>query len=160
MNQSDIYNMNHKHSHTIRVGMNKLAHEPINQLKPFYYQDGAGYYPCRNLHLTGVTASYWDWNPHKTHRIMWLETRFPVHEVQSVPHTAPYKLLVHKHVIHHNNHTGANDPWLQLVTANQESWGHKLITQGAAWLMHDASASPSVLLLSDCKIILIADHDK
>lgn len=144
-------------THTIRVGMNKLAHEPVNMHKPFYHKDASGYHACGNLYLTGQTESHWDWNPHKTHKIMWLETHSPVHEVVSVPDIAPYKLCVHKHVIHHNNQTGANDPWLQLLHDDQESWGHKLITHAPAWLVYDPSQQPSVMLLSHATILLIDD---
>lgn len=161
MNHSEIiYNMMNGqiiNPRKIRVGMNKLAHEPVNMHKPFYYKDASGYHACGNLYLTGVTESHWDWNPHKTHKIMWCETHSPVHEVETVPHSAPYELRVHKHVIHHNNLTGANDPWLQLVTVNHESWGHKLITQGPAWLVYLVHDSPSVMLLSDHDILLIDD---
>jgi hypothetical protein len=135
--------------------MNKLAHEPVNMFKPFYHKDASGYHACGNLYLTGQTESYWDWNPHKTHKIVWLETAHAVQEVMSVPHSVSYKLYVHKHVIHHNNLTGAHDPWLQLVHDDQESWGHKLITQGAAWLVYSAQHSPGVHILSDHMIMLL-----
>lgn len=137
--------------------MNKKATQAVNPLHPFYYSDVTGYHACGNLYVSGVLESYWDWNPHRTHKIMWCETLSPVHEVQSVPDSALYKLHVHKHVIHENNLTGKTDPWLQLVHDHHESWGHKLITQAPAWLVHDESQQPSVWLLSHRTILLIDD---
>ena len=134
--------------------MNKLAHEPVNTQNPFYYKDHTGYHASGNLMITGVVESHWDWNPAHTHKIMWMETLHAVQEVTHVPACA-WVAHVHKQIIWQNNQHHTHEPWLSVTHGDQITWGHKLITQGVAWLVYDPFLRPQVRLQSDQEIILI-----